>query len=403
MFKTLKLIFTFSLTALVVLYIGSAFAKYVNKAQLNEKLDLLKVPSGFTIKPFAGHLSGQDLSGARLMAIGPDGHVYLTLTSQNKVVMLPDFNNDGIADEVVLVADQVLNAPHGIVFVGDQLYVANQDSVVRFEREEGKWPAKRAIPIIEHLPTGGHTLKSLKLGPDKHLYINVGSSCNVCVESDAIRATILRYTTDGKPAGSLTTLGRHQQSAIWASGLRNSQGFNWHPKTQVMYATNNGSDNRSEVKAGPVNEEVPPEHFNQIEAGKDYGWPYCWGDQFMDPNFSNEAGFCQTTQAPAITFTSHSTPIGFSFLNDANVPATFKNDALVALHGSWNREQPSGYALARVIFDEAHQPIATDLFITGWLQGKSAWGRPVDVIVGTDHAIYLSDDEMGLVYRLSNE
>jgi len=401
MFKTIKLTGIFCLTAVVVIYMGTAFATHAIQTKLSEKLALLQLPSGFTIKPFAGHLSDQDLSGARLMANGPDGHLYLTLTSQNKVVMLPDFNQDGVADEVVLVADKGLNAPHGIEFVGDQLYIANQDSVVRLEKQDGKWPAKRLITVIDHLPTGGHTLKSLKLGPDHHLYLNVGSSCNVCVESVATRATILRFTTEGKPAGALTTLGRHQQSAIWASGLRNSQGFNWHPKTKAMYATNNGSDNRSGLKGGAVNEALPPEHFNQIEAGKNYGWPYCWGDHIMDPNFPNELDFCQRTQEPAITFTSHSTPIGFAFLNNANVPEDFKNDAIVALHGSWNRQQPSGYALARVIFNQAHEPIATQPFVTGWLQGKRAWGRPVDVIVGTDQAIYVSDDEMDVVYRVS--
>jgi glucose/arabinose dehydrogenase len=110
-----------------------------------------------------------------------------------------------------------------------------------------------------------------------------------------------------------------------------------------------------------------------------------------DPNFSTKAGFCNTTQGPEITFAAHSTPIGLTFLDKTNWPADYKQDAIVALHGSWNRKQPSGYKLVRVKFK------------TGWLQGDNAWGRPVDVAVGTDHALYVSDDRAGLIYRITYE
>ena len=322
--------------------------------------------------------------------------------------MLPDANKDGIADDVITVADN-LNAPQGLVFVGDTLLVANQDGVVKLEKNAGSWPAKIS-PFINNLPSGGHTLKNIKLSPDGYLFVNVGSSCNVCVESDPMRATILRYTTKGKPAGALTTLGRHQQSAVWARGLRNSQGFAWHPKTGEMYATNNGSDMRASSKGGAVNDELPPEHLNKIEAGKHYGWPHCWGDpaslngQAEDPNFPGEVGFCKTAQAPAITLISHSTPIGITFLDKTNFPADYKQDAIVALHGSWNRKQLSGYKLVRVKFKTNANGVAAsevEDFATGWLAGNNAWGRPVDVAVGTDQALYVSDDKAGLIYRIT--
>jgi glucose/arabinose dehydrogenase len=263
-----------------------------------------------------------------------------------------------------------------------------------------------AKPFISNLPSGHHTLKNIKLSPDGYLYINIGSSCNVCIEADPARATIMRYTIEGKPAGALLTLGRHQQSAIWARGLRNSQGFAWQPLTGAMYATNNGSDMRSDTKGGAVNDDIPPEHFNKIEAGKHYGWPHCWGvpgnltTQLEDPNFATEKDFCKTTQAPEITFTAHSTPIGITFLDKTNWPADYKQDAIVALHGSWNRKQPSGYKLVRVKFKN-NQASEVEDFATGWLQGDNAWGRPVDVAVGTDHALYVSDDKAGLIYRIT--
>lgn len=364
----------------------------------------IKLPAGFKLNVFAQLTAADsDLSGARFMALGPDGNLYLSISSANKVVMLPDRNQDGVADEVVLVSDK-LNAPQGLAFVDGALLVANQDGVVKLQQQGGRWPASAAVPFISGLATGGHTLKTIKLGPDGYLYLNVGSSCNVCVESDATRATILRYSVDGKPAGAVKTLGRHAPNAVWATGLRNSQGFAWHPGTGTMFATNNGQDMRSSVKGTAVDDELPPEHLNRIEAGKQYGWPYCWGQAgkaglFSDPNFVGPDGYCAASQAPEITFVSHSTPLGITFLAESAFPPEYQSDAIVALHGSWNRKQPSGYKLVRVQFKQG-KPVQVTDFATGWLNGKRAWGRPVDVIVAKDGALYVSDDRAGMVYRI---
>lgn len=403
-----------SLTITVLLAFSALFGMQSAKAQpdlSSIKLPSLKLPIGFKVSIYADYKTkhGENLAGARFMAFDANGNLYLSSAKGNKVVMLPDSNKDGVADEVISVADN-LNAPQGLAFVGDALLIANQDGVVKLDKVanlglNNKLPAK-VSSFIKDLPSGGHTLKNIKLSPDGYLFINVGSSCNVCIERDPTRATILRYTTAGKPAGALATLGRHQQSAIWARGLRNSQGFAWHPHTGAMYATNNGADMRSDVKGGAVNDELPPEHLNKIEAGKSYGWPHCWGDPnnlkalVEDPNFTAEAGFCKIAQAPEVTFTSHSTPIGITFLDKTNWPAEYQQDAIVAMHGSWNRKQPSGYKLVRVKFKN-NQVTEVEDFATGWLQGDNAWGRPVDVAVGTDHALYVSDDKSGTVYRIA--
>jgi len=368
-------------------------------------LSSIHLPDGFKIEVFVDFntKNGAQLSGPRMMALDAKGNLYVSTVGSNRVVMLPDRNRDGVADEVVTVA-QNLNAPQGLAFVGDSLLIANQDGVVRVTPERESWSKPQAF--ITNLPTGGHTLKNIRLGPDGFLYINVGSSCNVCIENEPMRATMLRYTVEGKPAGALTTLGRHQQSAIFARGLRNSQGFAWHPLTGAMYATNNGADNRSGTLAGAVNDELPPEHLNKIEAGKHYGWPHCWGGskeigtQFEDPNFKGAAGFCETTQAPAVSFKAHTTPIGITFLDKANWPSAYKADAIVALHGSWNRKQPAGYQLVRVKF-KANEPLTVEDFATGWLSNQQAWGRPVDVLVGADGALYVSDDKANMIYRIS--
>lgn len=359
----------------------------------------LKLPDGFKLNVFAklSPAGSQYFTGARFMAFDSNGNLYISTGQNNRVFMLPDRNHDGVADEMVLVSDR-LNAPQGLAFVGDILYVANQDGVVRLKGHEGLWPATEMTPVITNLPMGGHALKTLKLGPDGYLYLNVGSSCNVCQEEDPLRATILRFAQDGRPAGALQTLGRHAQSAIWAQGLRNSEGFAWQPETGAMFATNNSADMRSLDMGGKANDHIPPEHFNQIEAGHHYGWPYCWGDHVMDVNFPNE-GFCNTMTAPVMTFPAHSAPLGVTFLDKAKLPSEYQNDAIVALHGSWNRRSPSGYKLVRVHFEQGKAKTVSD-FVTGWLSENGAWGRPVDVVVGTDGAIYVSDDRAGLIYRI---
>ena len=374
----------------------------------------IKLPAGFQINVFSHideALGGESPAQPRMMAFDSQGRLYVALASSNSVAILPDANKDGVAEAPIIIASH-LNAPNSIAFIDDiTMLIANQDGVVTIRQENGQWSAP--TPFINHLPYGHHTFKTIKLGADNHLYINVGSSCNVCVESEPLRATILRYTLDGKPAGSLVTLGRHAANPIWASGLRNSQGFAWQPKTGVMFATNEGSDDRSSTKNGRVNDDIPPEHLNRIEPSKHYGWPYCWGEsghsknQVQDPNFVGTDNFCNTTTPPAITFTSHSTPIGITFLDKTNFPAEYKNDAIVALHGSWNRRNPSGYKLVRVKFN-AENPVEVLDFATGWLNinktGQSqaqAWGRPVDVITGPDGALYVSDDRAAAIYRIS--
>ena len=386
----------------------------------------IKLPAGFKISVFSQlkkadgeNLGGESQAQPRMMAFDSQGRLYVALASTNQVAMLPDANKDGLAEAPVIVASQ-LNAPNSIAFVNDKtMLIGNQDSIVAIREINGKWAAP--TPFISNLPFGHHTAKTIKVGPDGFIYINVGSSCNVCNEANPMRATILRYTQDGKPAGSPVTLDKLAANPIWARGLRNSQGFAWQPKTGAFFATNEGSDNRSSSKNGKVNDDIPPEHLNKIEPGKNYGWPYCWSDvnnikrdgknvMVDDQNFLAEtADFCKSAAPPAITFTSHSTPIGITFLDKTNFPAEYKNDAIVALHGSWNRQAPSGYKLVRVKFN-GDNPTEVSDFATGWLKINNAsdnqaqnqyWGRPVDVITGPDGALYVSDDFAAAIYRIS--
>ena len=371
-------------------------------AQTPDKLNI-NLPAGFEISVFA-----KNLQSPRMMAFDKNGNLFVSSNITDQVFMLPDANKDGSSEAPISISDQ-LNAPNGLAFLGEDLLVANQNGVVKLTQSKGKWSAPSHF--IKDLPAGHHTVKTIKIGPDQHLYINVGSSCNVCAEVDPLRATILRYTLKGKAAGNKDNVVNNAEKPIWAKGLRNSQGFDWHPKTNAMYATNNGSDMRSLTKNGKVNDEIPPEHVNEIMADKHYGWPYCWADiknpttLMQDPNFVAKpnlggANFCKTATPPAFSLTSHSTPIGITFLDKTNWPAEYKTDAIVALHGSWNRDQLSGYKLVRLVFND-NKPVQVVDFATGWINNNQAWGRPVDVITGPDGALYVSDDRAGYIYKIT--
>ena len=393
----------YRLFALSIASLSSASLSNVSFAKTPDQLNI-NLPAGFEISIFA-----KNLRFPRMMAFDKNGDLFVSSNDTNQVFMLPDANKDGVSEAPVLISDQ-LNAPNGLVFLDEDLLVANQNGVVKLTKSKGIWSAPKAF--ISNLPAGHHSVKTIKIGPDKHLYINVGSSCNVCVEDDPLRATILRYTLEGKPAGSTYNATKNAEKPIWAKGLRNSQGFSWHPKTNAMYATNNGSDMRSMTNNGKVNDEIPPEHINEIMADKHYGWPYCWADikipatLTQDPNFiakNNMGGvnFCKTATPPAITVISHSTPIGITFLDKTNWPTEFKTDAIVALHGSWNRQQLSGYKLVRIKFKD-NKPVEVVDFATGWLNNNQAWGRPVDAITGPDGALYVSDDRAGYIYKITH-
>lgn len=376
-----------------VIFAVSLHCVRAQSAEVDVSLSSLQVPDGFIIERFAD-VSQYGLP--RMMTFDKQGQLYVTLVNTGRVLQLDTAGNSA-------VIAHGLNAPNGIDLLDEDLLIAEQTGIVRLKRNNHGWSAP--VPFIGNLPAGGHGLKSVRVSPTGDIFVNVGSSCNVCVEDDPMRASLLRFTRDGRPAGALLTIGRHPQSAIWAHGLRNSQGLAWHPQTGEMFATNAGTDNRSAVKNGQINDDIPPEHLNRIEAGKHYGWPDCWGNLaqpdklFQDPNFTSDSNVCAFSQAPALMLPAHSTPIGISFLHHSKFPTDYQQDAIVALHGSWNRKQPSGYALLRVQFRN-QQPVSTVPFVVGWLQGTRAWGRPVDVIVGPDGWLYVSDDKTGWIYRI---
>ena len=336
----------------------------------------LQAPKGFRIQIFA-----LGFKKPRMMAINQQGDLMITAAKEGRVYVLPDRDGDGVADEKIVFAAG-MRFPHGIVVDGDSVLVAEEDKVQRLKDVDNDGRADQKEILISNLPTGGnHITRTIAIDAQRNIYVSIGSSCNVC-RDDPRRAAILRFNPDGS------------NETLFAAGLRNAVGIVFHPQTGKLWATDNGRD--------WLGDELPPEEIDIVEFQQHYGWPFCYGDKVTDPDMGDEA-FCQTTASPAVTMQAHSAPLGLRFINSKSFPNQLQGDLLVAFHGSWNRSVPTGYKIVRVKMENG-KPVWVEDFITGWLNPDgTVWGRPVDVIEGKDGALYISDDNEGIIYRVTYE
>ena len=235
--------------------------------------------------------------------------------------------------------------------------------------------------IVEGLPSGGHISRTVGFSPSDKMYVSIGSLCNVCEETDVRRAAVMEYNPDGSEA------------RVYAEGLRNSVGFVFHPTTGHIWATENGRDN--------LGDDIPPDEINILRDGQHYGWPYCYGKNIPDRTI-NDPDRCATTQESLHDMQAHSAPLGLRFINSPQFPEEWQGDLLVAYHGSWNRGEPTGYKVVRLVVDGS-SVVAEEDFINGWLlDNGTSVGRPVDLIFGPqDGALYISDDGAGVIYRVT--
>lgn len=310
------------------------------------------------------------LTSPRFMAFDDDGNLYVTEINSGQVVLIKDSENDFVGDQQIVV-DKGLRKPHGIDYFEDDLYVGEEHQIIVYRsiKSNGTYATKEIL--IPNLPTdGGHSSRTVIVGPDRKLYVSIGSSCNVCVESDERRAAIVQYNLDGSG------------EKIFAKGLRNSVGITF--LNDKLWSVDNGRDR--------IGDDLPPEEVNIITEGKHYGWPYCYGDRFPNPEYQNQLEFCQVeTTSPTYEMQAHSAPLGFDFSPEKIMT--------IAFHGSWNRTEPTGYKVV-TIDTNAENPQVED-YITGWLDGNTVWGRPVDVQYRTAHEIFITDDYAGAIYRLT--
>jgi len=345
----------------------------------------LNLPAGFSISVYAA-----GMVAPRFFTFNEENSMIVADKDLGEIVLLPDNDKDGVADEKIII-DTGLTVPHSVLWYEGDLFSAEEDRVVVYRdfQNDGTYSAKDVI--IDDLPTGwadgtaaGHQTRTLAIGPDEKLYVSVGSSCNLCEEVNPKRAAIVRYDLDGS------------NEEIYAEGLRNSVGIAF--KGDELWAVNNGRDR--------IGDDIPPEEVNVItESGQHYGWPYCYGDGVVSPEYEGEReNFCANeTVFPEYNMQAHSAPLGMSFVpGNAQIPAQLAEDMFIAFHGSWNRTVPTGYKVVRLdITDESAQTIN---FITGWLEEDGdAWGRPVGVGFDNDGIMYISDDKAGAIYQVTYE
>ncbi len=338
----------------------------------------IELPEGFTMSVYA-----QDIPGARILRFSRTGDLLVSFPSSGKILILGrDRSGDGRADGHRVLMEN-LNGPNGLDFFEDWLYVAEEDAIgrVRFDHETGTL-AGDYVRLITGLPGGGnHWKKTLRFGPDDMLYVSTGSSCNVCIEEDARRAALLRFHPEGG------------DGEIFASGLRNSAGFDWSPMDGAIYATDNGRD--------LLGDDFPPCELNRVEKGGHYGWPWANGKRIPDPDFgTGRDEIIARTVAPVHEFRAHNAPLGIVFVRGETFPEEYRGAAIVALHGSWNRTEKDGYKVVSLHRNENGGFTERD-FVSGFLKDDHVIGRPAEVTEGPDGAIYISDDYAGAVYRVA--
>jgi glucose/arabinose dehydrogenase len=346
------------------------------------------VPAGFHVTVFA-----DSVQNAREMALGPLGTVFVGSMIAGKVYALIDRNGDHKAERVVVIASG-LNQPNGVAMRGGALYVATASKILRFDDIERRLDSPPASVVVRDSlpnPNAGHTWKFIAFGPDNLLYMSVGAPCNVCLSPPMV-STILRMKPDGSAL------------EVFAAGVRNSVGFDWHPKTREMWFTDNGRD--------MLGDDVPNDELNVAwKPGLHFGFPFCHQGDIPDPEFGAQRA-CSTTEPPAQKLGAHVAALGITFYTGDMFPASYKNTAIIAQHGSWNRTVPSGYRVM-VAHTDGRRVTSDEPFLEGFLPGgnasapsgrgaaRAAVGRPVDVLQMPDGSILISDDTGNRILRVS--
>lgn len=340
----------------------------------------LNLPPGFKIQVFA-----QGLDGARSMAMGDDGTLFVGTRNENTIYALQDLDNDFYAEKV-MVLDTTLEAPNGVAFRDGALYVAEVSRLLRYSNiEEQLSNLQEPEVIYDDYPTEfHHGWKYIAFGPDDKLYVPVGAPCNICERTDEDErfATITRMDPDGS------------NREIYAKGVRNTVGFTWHPETGDLWFTDNGRD--------MLGDDIPPCELNRAaEPGKHFGYPYCHGGTVKDPEFGDKFP-CSEFEPPVQAMGAHVAPLAVKFYRGNMFPEKYKDYAFVAEHGSWNRSSKVGYRISLVKIED-NKAVSYETFIDGWLdeEKQEAFGRPVDMLFLNDGSMLISDDFGDAIYRVS--
>ena len=351
----------------------------------------LQVPQGFTVNVFA-----DNLPQVRWMTLTPDGDVLAVQSKQNKINLLQDKDNDGVAEVKSIFGDRNnnLDQPLGMTFAGDSFYVANTGEVLKYDYQPGQLKLEGTGTEITQLTPGGynqHWTRNVVTSPEGNkLYVSVGSRSNVDPE-ELPRASIQVMNLDGS------------DRSTYGYGLRNPVGLDFHPITGELFTTVNERD--------LLGDNLVPDYFTGVKQGGFYGWPYTYlAPNLLDPrrldgNKSERPDLAAKTITPDVLFQSHSAALGVQFYDRQLFPQKYHNGAFVAFRGSWNRDRGTGYKIVFVPFGEDDQPLGYyEDFLTGFLvnpDGPDSFARPVGLLVMPDGSLLLAEDGNGRIYRIS--
>jgi glucose/arabinose dehydrogenase len=341
-------------------------------------LNSIKLPEGFAISVFA------EVPNARSLAMSPNGTIFVGNRDEDKVYAVKDTDGDHKADKKWVLASE-LNMPNGVAFHKGDLYIAEVSKISKIKDVESKLDNPGALEVVyDKYPTETHHgWKYIAFGPDEKLYIPVGAPCNICESADPVYASITRMNSDGTGM------------EIFASGVRNTVGFTWHPETKNIWFTDNGRD--------MMGDDIPPCELNTAsQMGMHFGYPYCHGGTIKDPEFGDKKA-CPEFTSPVQNLGAHVAALGLKFYTGTQFPQAYRNQIILAEHGSWNRSKKSGYKLSLVTLDSSGKALDYKPFASGWLDENTqkVWGRPVDVLVMPDGSMLVSDDQAGVIYRIT--
>jgi len=346
--------------------------------KLQSVLRQLHLPTGFNVSVFA-----DNLPDARSLALGDNGLVYVGTGSEGTVYAVQDADGNGVA-EASYVLDKGLYLPNGVAYKDGALYVATVNRILRYDAigEHLANPPKPVVVFDQFPSDRSHGWKYLRFGPDGKLYTAVGAPCNICEPKNDIYTALVRLDPDGK------------NLEVLARGIRNTVGFDWQPGTGKLFFNDNGRDH--------LGDDLPPDELNYWSAtGEHFGYPYCHGADIPDPDLAGDKK-CSQFKPPVWNYKAHIAPLGMRFYQGKQFPHAYQNQLLVAQHGSWNRTVPQGYKVVMVTFGEDGLPKAEEDFISGWLtQDGEVLGRPVDILTLPDGSVLVSDDKLGIIYRVT--
>jgi len=338
----------------------------------------INLPAGFKIEIYSSNVPN-----ARSMVLSENGILFVGTRNAGNIYALVDNDKDYKVDEVITIASG-LDMPNGVDLKDGDLYVAEVSRIIKFENIENTFRDNPSYTVVrDDFPTDrSHGWKFIKFGPDGKLYVPVGAPCNICLkENEDIRyASITRMNSDGS------------EFEVFASGIRNTVGFDWHPNTAELWFTDNGRD--------MLGDNIPPDELNCAPLiGLHFGYPFLHGKNIPDPEFGSQGDTSLYTR-PVQELGPHVAALGIEFYSGQMFPSEYQNQIFIAEHGSWNRSQKIGYRISLVRL-EGNNSVIYETFADGWLNGDTVSGRPVDIELMPDGSMLVSDDYADCIYRIT--